>query len=206
MFCSGTWDLLKLTEEMSTDLLPGQYGSSHDLLSVSLTTSPFSFSLKLCWAGWFWLSRLGWTETLKFFVGRLFFQISASWGHLPFNNFSSSGTVLFKIPIYPYLFRLMDTPQDPNTWERGWNVLKYFCFLKILILWWFYSFVNKKVFLQKEKNKAYHFLWQWVWRRTVFLAFFNDAFYYLPIYLFLNLFLLGRHVKCYQANSSNCLH
>lgn len=53
-------------QRKGTDLLPGQHGSSQDLLSVSLTTSLFSFSLEFCWAGWFWLSRPRWTETLKF--------------------------------------------------------------------------------------------------------------------------------------------
>lgn len=111
----------------------------------------FFTQVVLSWLVLAFQAWLNWDSQV--FCSRLFFQISASWGHLPFNNFSSSGTVLFKIPIYPYLFRLMDTPQDPNTWERGWNVLKYFCFLKILILWWFYSFVIRKFSYKKKKIK-----------------------------------------------------
>lgn len=68
------------------------------------------FTLFFCWAGWFWLSRPSWAETLKFFVGRFFFQISALWVHQPFNVLSPSRTVLFKIPIYPWLPGHMDTP------------------------------------------------------------------------------------------------
>lgn len=153
MFCSGAWALLKLTAEMR-HRSAARSAPSHDLPSLSLATSLSSFllcsSAELGGSGFpgpaeLRLSSFLWVDfSFRFLLCE--FTSPSMFSALQ-ELFSSR---------YPSTLGFLGTwipPQDPNTWERGWNVLKYFCFLQnidpLLVL----LFHHKKDFLQKGEEK-----------------------------------------------------